>query len=80
MYTYTTIATSDAGYFAVFDGHAGSQAAKWCSENLHDLVRTNILQNDDLLPSNSRESGSHETMSNRTSQTSFNSSTQTPFL
>lgn len=79
VYIYNYCDIPDAGYFAVFDGHAGSQAAKWCSENLHDLVRTNILQNDDLLPSKSCESGSHETMSNRTSQTSFNSSTQTPF-
>lgn len=36
---------TDNGYFAIFDGHAGSFAADWCSKKLHiileDMIRTN---------------------------------------
>ncbi|AJU66924.1 ABH_G0008600.mRNA.1.CDS.1 [Saccharomyces cerevisiae] len=33
----------DWGYFAVFDGHAGTQASKWCGKHLHTIIEQNIL-------------------------------------
>lgn len=38
----------DWGYFAVFDGHAGKESARWCGNNLHLLLEQEIdleLQN-----------------------------------
>lgn len=35
----------DWGYFAIFDGHAGIEASKWCGKNLHDIIEHKI--NDD---------------------------------
>ncbi|ANB15164.1 type 2C protein phosphatase PTC1 [Sugiyamaella lignohabitans] len=29
-------------YIAVFDGHGGSQTARWCADNFHKLLATNI--------------------------------------
>lgn len=37
----------DWGYFAIFDGHAGKQAARWCGNNLHTLVEQEIAAHDD---------------------------------
>lgn len=36
----------DWGYFAVFDGHAGSQASKWCGSNLHSVVEQKLLEDE----------------------------------
>lgn len=36
----------DWGYFAVFDGHAGSQASKWCGSHLHTLVEEMLLEDE----------------------------------
>lgn len=33
----------DWGYFAIFDGHAGKQTARWCGNNLHGLLELAIL-------------------------------------
>lgn len=33
----------DWGYFAIFDGHAGKQTARWCGNNLHTLLESEIL-------------------------------------
>lgn len=33
----------DWGYFAVFDGHAGIQASKWCGKHLHTIIEQKIL-------------------------------------
>lgn len=33
----------DWGYFAIFDGHAGKQTARWCGNNLHALLEAEIL-------------------------------------
>ncbi|AAS52675.2 AEL010Wp [Eremothecium gossypii ATCC 10895] len=37
----------DWGYFAIFDGHAGNQASKWCGSHLHTIIEERILQGDD---------------------------------
>ena len=37
------------GYFGVFDGHAGTMAAKWCAINLHKLLAENISKYSSLL-------------------------------
>ncbi|AET40049.1 type 2C protein phosphatase PTC1 Ecym_5287 [Eremothecium cymbalariae DBVPG len=36
----------DWGYFAIFDGHAGNQASKWCGSHLHTIIEERILQGD----------------------------------
>lgn len=36
----------DWGYFAIFDGHAGNEASKWCGSNLHSVVEKHILQDE----------------------------------
>lgn len=33
----------DWGYFAIFDGHAGKQTARWCGNNLHTILEQEIL-------------------------------------
>lgn len=37
----------DWGYFAIFDGHAGKQSARWCGNNLHNLVEDEIISLED---------------------------------
>ncbi|KAI5968313.1 MgPP2CL-1 [Candida margitis] len=32
----------DWGYFAIFDGHAGKESARWCGNNLHSLLEQEI--------------------------------------
>jgi protein phosphatase PTC1 len=32
----------DWGYFAIFDGHAGKETARWCGNNLHSLLEQEI--------------------------------------
>jgi protein phosphatase PTC1 len=43
--TASHVAETDNGYFAIFDGHAGTFAAEWCGKKLHvileDLMRKN---------------------------------------
>ncbi len=34
----------DQGYFAVFDGHGGRSAAKWCGERLHGILEANLAE------------------------------------
>jgi protein phosphatase PTC1 len=36
---------SDNGYFAIFDGHAGSFAADWCGKKLHLILEDTIRKN-----------------------------------
>lgn len=35
------------GYFAVFDGHAGKQAAEWCGQNFHEYLLDAIVERPD---------------------------------
>jgi protein phosphatase PTC1 len=41
----TQVIETDNGYFAIFDGHAGTFAADWCGKKLHllleDVIKTN---------------------------------------
>lgn len=37
----------DWGYFAIFDGHAGKQTARWCGNNLHTLLEQEIIANEE---------------------------------
>lgn len=39
------VVETDNGYFAIFDGHAGSFAAEWCGKKLHILLEENIKKN-----------------------------------
>jgi protein phosphatase PTC1 len=39
-YVYNFGQRDDAGYFAIFDGHAGRAAADWCASKLHTLVES----------------------------------------
>lgn len=39
------VAETDNGYFAIFDGHAGSFAADWCGKKVHLLLEDIIRKN-----------------------------------
>lgn len=57
-YIYNFGDESDAGYFGIFDGHAGREAADWCSKKLHTYVESWIFKdkknkNDDGGPNKS---------------------------
>jgi protein phosphatase PTC1 len=39
------VAETDNGYFAIFDGHAGTFAADWCGKKLHLLLEDTIRKN-----------------------------------
>lgn len=39
------IVETDNGYFAIFDGHAGTFAAEWCGKKLHILLEETIRKN-----------------------------------
>ena len=43
--TGSQIVETDNGYFAIFDGHAGTFAADWCGKKLHVLLEDLIRQN-----------------------------------
>lgn len=36
----------DWGYFAIFDGHAGQQTARWCGNNLHNLLEQEVQRHE----------------------------------
>lgn len=42
------IVESDNGYFAIFDGHAGTFAADWCGKKVHIVLEETIRKNPDL--------------------------------
>ncbi|KAI9775553.1 MAG: Protein phosphatase 2C 1 [Geoglossum umbratile] len=39
------VVETDNGYFAIFDGHAGTFAADWCGKKLHLILEENIRKN-----------------------------------
>lgn len=39
------VVETDNGYFAIFDGHAGTFAAEWCGKKLHLLLEDTIRKN-----------------------------------
>jgi protein phosphatase PTC1 len=41
----TDIMETDNGYFAIFDGHAGTFAADWCGKKLHIILEETIRKN-----------------------------------
>ena len=43
--TDAPIVETDNGYFAIFDGHAGTFAADWCGKKLHLLLEDTIRKN-----------------------------------
>jgi len=40
-----TVQETDNGYFAIFDGHAGTFAADWCGKKLHHILEDTIRKN-----------------------------------
>ena len=40
-----SIQETDNGYFAIFDGHAGTFAADWCGKKLHHILEDTIRKN-----------------------------------
>jgi protein phosphatase PTC1 len=44
-HTSQSIVETDNGYFAIFDGHAGTFAADWCGKKLHLLLEETIRKN-----------------------------------
>lgn len=40
-----TVIETDNGYFAIFDGHAGTFAADWCGKKLHLILEDTIRKN-----------------------------------
>ncbi|KAI5962198.1 MgPP2CL-1 [Candida pseudojiufengensis] len=48
----------DWGYFAIFDGHAGKDCARWCGNNLHTLLEQEIdlkMQDQSTTTTSSKE-------------------------
>ena len=43
--TASEIMETDNGYFAIFDGHAGTFAADWCGKKLHIILEETIRKN-----------------------------------
>ncbi|KAM0635776.1 hypothetical protein ACHAPW_001444 [Verticillium nonalfalfae] len=46
--THHEVVETDNGYFAIFDGHAGTFAADWCGKKLHILLEDIIRRNPNM--------------------------------
>lgn len=44
----TAVSESDNGYFAIFDGHAGTFAADWCGKKLHIILEEMIRKHPNM--------------------------------
>ena len=38
-YVFNYLGREGCGFFGIFDGHAGKQAAEWCGENLQEVFQ-----------------------------------------
>ncbi|PWY66068.1 PP2C-domain-containing protein [Aspergillus heteromorphus CBS 117.55] len=47
--TGTSVVETDNGYFAIFDGHAGTFAAEWCGKKLH-LILEDVMRKNPSTP------------------------------
>lgn len=45
----TNVVETDNGYFAIFDGHAGTFAAEWCGKKLH-LILEDVMRKNPTTP------------------------------
>lgn len=45
----STVVETDNGYFAIFDGHAGTFAAEWCGKKLH-LILEEVMRKSPTTP------------------------------
>ncbi|ODM15709.1 hypothetical protein SI65_08943 [Aspergillus cristatus] len=43
--TFNSAVETDNGYFAIFDGHAGTFAAEWCGKKLHHVLQDVMRKN-----------------------------------
>lgn len=43
-FVYDFAGVKGQGYFAVFDGHAGKQAAEWCGQNFHEYLLDALIE------------------------------------
>jgi protein phosphatase PTC1 len=41
-YVFDYAGVHGQGFFAVFDGHAGREAADWCGQNFHEVSPRNF--------------------------------------
>ncbi|VDB96493.1 unnamed protein product [Peniophora sp. CBMAI 1063] len=47
-YVFDFAGVSGQGFFAVFDGHAGKEAADWCAKNFHEHLLQQLEANPDM--------------------------------
>lgn len=70
VYIYNYADVTDSGYFAIFDGHAGADAAHWCSKHLHYILESSLRRVE--APDDSKPRSDSSSIAN---SSSINSST-----
>ncbi|CAH2355046.1 putative protein phosphatase 2C homolog 1 [[Candida] railenensis] len=68
----------DWGYFAIFDGHAGKQTARWCGNNLHTLLEKEIIKAEKACAPEPTAASPEKTSSGTSSSTSTTSPPKEP--